>query len=135
MSKNKQNKFKKAIADARLDKQRRCQEMEELSDWINDIIGLTQEELDDAGDENISFNVPGYSISVRSFPWNDWRGILVVVPSQVSCDKVGYANCDEEKFFPISWEINENGTDSTWYPSDDEIPKILQAIKTSFEES
>jgi hypothetical protein len=125
------NKFKRAIESARLCKKANCGKMEGLSSKMNKLIGLTQDELKEAEHEDVSFNVPGYSIGIRSFPWNGWRPILVVAPAQVSCDKVGYANCDEEKFFPTTWDVENKGTDSTWFPDDNEIPKILEAIKAS----
>ena len=62
------NRFKKAIQSAKMDKSERCSKMEELSSKMNRIIGLTQDELEEANHEDVSFNVPGYSISVRRFP-------------------------------------------------------------------
>ncbi len=123
------NIFKRAINAVIDENIAKYRQMECLSTQMNNLIGLSQKDMDEAANEDITINIPGYKIGARKFPWNGWRSILVVVPIQVVPGNVGYRNHDEEKLFPVGWRVIAKGTATTMLPPHDEIPKILQAIK------
>ncbi|MCP4612111.1 MAG: hypothetical protein GY845_25725 [Planctomycetes bacterium] len=113
--------------------------MIEMSNLLCEAMGLSERDLDDMNANGVSFNVPGYSIGVRSFPWNavsdhEWKNMLVVTPSQVSLSNVGYTNTSEERFFPTNWEIVSRGTASIICFPENEAPRILEAVRLAVAE-
>ena len=78
-------------------------------------------ETKDLASIDMSWEIRGFTLSIRSFPQNAWRPTIVAMPLGVNGSSVGYSNNIECP--PESWYYSPEGTATVFYP-----PKAIQDI-------
>ena len=111
--------FKDQLISAHQEQQGHFHKMFQFGGAMMEAMGLTPDDLLVAN--GMRWDIPGFQLSVRSFPQNNWAYTIVVSPTGVDTSKIGYSNTAEEP--PKGWYYNGQGTATVFYP-----PEMIQKI-------
>ncbi len=120
------NIFKKQIKAAAAERQTHFGRMFAFGEQMRRAMGLKIEDIHHPMFHMV-WNIPGFALSMRSFPQNGWEPTIVASPTGVDVGKVGYSNTDESP--PESWYYSPGGTATVFYPPESIQKEILSRIK------
>ncbi len=98
-----------------------------FSNRLQHAMDLQDHDLEEADHENITWDIPGFNICVRSFPWNRWVRLLVAAPAGTAPDMIGYSNRQEAP--PKHWHYIPSGTATVFLPPECIQNEIISRIK------
>ena len=98
-------------------------QIQEFSDRMQQAMGLDVDLLQDALMNKVSWDISEYTIYPTSHPWNSWKAMLEVVPSDIY-----KAYGDAPRRAPDGWHFRMFGTLTEILPPVDIQDKIIDLI-------
>ena len=121
------NIFKKQIESCKDNRSYYQHAMRVFSRNLADTMNLSNKDIAHAEDHECVFDIVGFQIAARKFPWNRWEPLLIATPAGVEGGRAGYSNTDIA--LPKAWHYVQAGTASEILPPQCIQDEILDRVK------